>query len=212
MYRSPWDIPRNSNSDLPKNVLSVTIVAEGQDIHFYTIEHFEGPNGEILVAENPPGVDITPNDRRVSPFPGPFKSPNRSASAGSAIGTLLAPNNPGVIVRPGNGLAVGALGMFGRTDAVIDITVMVKTDQVHKYEELLTSHFHFTGSRGWTAETAQTDRNFQAAVERMASFYRPIGIELVNFTYDDIDPMYREVDSGPMGPGSGNARSKICLP
>ena len=44
--------------ELPADVLSVTVIAEGQSIR-YTIEHFEGPNGEILEAENPPGVHYT---------------------------------------------------------------------------------------------------------------------------------------------------------
>ncbi|MEE2786570.1 MAG: hypothetical protein VX589_04460 [Myxococcota bacterium] len=193
--------------ELPDDVQSVTLVATGETRFLITVEHFEGPQGEILVAENPPGVRINNRDRQVTPFPGPFLSPNRSASAGTGIGTLLAPNNPGVNVYGGTWqFSIGVLGLFGRSDANIDIEAIIKRAPQAQVRGTLDLHFYFTGARGWTAETAPTDRDFLAAVDRMREFYQPIGIELGDFTYTNISNEFREVDAGPMGPGANMSK------
>ena len=101
--------------------------------------------------------------------------------------------------------------MFGRTDATLDIKAIIKRGPSPQVG-VLDVHFHFTEVERWTAESAPNDPDFQAAVERMASFYRPIGIELGHFTYQDIDPMYRSVDAGPMVQVPLKAQSKTCLP
>ncbi len=187
--------------DLPDDVQSLTIVGIGDPTVFYSVVHLEGPEGQLLVAENPPGVQITAFDRQLSPFPGAFKSPNRSATAATGLATLLAPNNPEVEVSPGEWrFQIAGLGQFGPTTTAVDILVYVKRGP-RPERGVLDVHMHFTGSRGWTAANAPDDPDFQAALNRLAEFYGEIGIELGEVTYTDIPERFRAVDSGPQGPG-----------
>jgi len=188
--------------ELPDDVQSITIVGIGDPTIFYSVVHLEGPEGQILVAENPPGVQITPFDRQLSPFPGPFKSPNRSATAATGLATLLAPNNPQVELAPGEWrFQIAGLGQFGPTTTAIDILVYIKRAAAVPERGVLDAHMHFTGANGWTAESAPDDPDFQAALGRLADFYGEIGIELGEVTYTDIPARFRVVDSGPQGPG-----------
>lgn len=187
---------------LPDDVQSVTILALGDATVFYSIVHFQGPDGRILVAEAPPGVVLTALDRQLSPFPGAFRSPNRSATASTGIGTLLAPNNPGVQLTGGIWqIQIAGLGALGPSYSAVDLIVYIKRGLNAPVQSTLDVHLHFTGARGWTAATAPGDASFQAALARMESFYEGIGIRFGQITYDDIPAEFRAVDSGPTGPG-----------
>ena len=188
--------------DLPDDVQSITIVGIGDPTVFYSVVHLEGPEGQILVAENPPGVTITAFDRQLSPFPGAFKSPNRSATAATGLATLLAPNNPQVAVGPGEWqFQIAGLGQFGPTTTAMDIVVYIKRAPAVPERGVLDVHMHFTGSRRWTAANAPDDPDFQTALDRLREFYGEIGIEIGEVTYQDIPDRFRAVDSGPQGPG-----------
>lgn len=196
--------------DLPDDVQSITIVGVGDPSIFYSVVHLEGPEGQILVAENPPGVTITAFDRQLSPFPGPFKSPNRSATAATGLATLLAPNNPQVAVGPGEWrFQVAGLGQFGPTTTAMDILVYIKRAPAVPERGVLDVHMHFTGSRGWTAANAPEDRDFQTALDRLRAFYGEVGIEIGEVTYTDIPERFRAVDSGPQGPGPEALQSTL---
>lgn len=196
--------------DLPDDVQSITIVGIGDPTLFHSVVHLEGPEGQILVAENPPGVQITAFDRQLSPFPGAFKSPNRSATAATGLATLLAPNNPQVAVGPGEWrFQVATLGQFGPTTTAMDILVYVKRAPAVPERGVLDVHMHFTGARGWTAESAPDDPDFQTALRRLGEFYGDIGIEIGEVTYTDIDARFRTVDSGPQGPGPDGINSTL---
>lgn len=196
--------------DLPDDVQSITVVGIGDPTVFYSVVHLEGPEGNVLVSENPVGVQITPFDRQLSPFPGAFKSPNRSATAATGLATLLAPNNPEVSLTPGEWrLQIAGLGQLGPTTTAIDVTVYVKRAPEPQREGVLDVHLHFTGARGWTAASAPEDADFQAALARMAEFYDAIGIRLGEVTYTDIPERFRAVDSGPQGPGVAALESTL---
>lgn len=188
---------------LPEDVVSVTIIGTGDPEIFYAVTHFEGPDNTILVAMDPPGVDINPiEEQLLAPFPGPFKSPNRSISPTTGLATLLAPNNPQVDVFGGEWrFQIGGVGQFGAVRTEIDVKVLIKRSPEPPVIGTLDLHLHFTGARGWTAATAPEDADFQAALDRMESFYEEIGITLGEITYQDIPEAFREVDSGPQGPG-----------
>lgn len=195
---------------LPDDVQGVTIVGIGDATVFYSVVHFEGPDGRILVSETPPGVTLTPLDSQLSPFPGAFRSPNRSAVAATGVATLLAPNNPGVQLIGGEWqMQVAGLGSLGRTFSALDIVVYIKRGATPPTRGVLDVHCHFTGSRGWTAATAPDDRDFQAALARMAAFYEGIGIRLGAVTYTDIPAEFIAVDSGPQGPGAQGETSSL---
>ncbi|MEE2757888.1 MAG: hypothetical protein VYA30_14625, partial [Myxococcota bacterium] len=188
--------------DVPENTVGLHIDAVGDPTFLYAISHMESQDGDVLVSESPAGVTITNQDRQLSPFPGPFKSPNRSASPNTGVATLLAPNNLNVNFYPGIWrIRVSALGPFGAVNTTTDLRITFKRGATPQTTGRLPVHFFFTGSNGWTAQSAPNNSAFQAAVERMASFYRAIGIELTDFTFDDISASYRQVDIGPLGPG-----------
>lgn len=196
--------------ELPDDARSVTIVGIGDPTIFYSVVHFEGPDGRILVAEEPPGVVLTPFDSQLSPFPGAFRSPNRSAVAATGVATLLAPNNPGVELIGGEWtLQFGGIGVIGGTFSALDVIIYVKRGPAVPTKGTLDVHCHFTGARGWTAANAPDDRDFQAALARMGEFYEEIGISLGEITYTDIPAEFRAVDSGPQGPGPDGERSTL---
>ncbi|MBV72098.1 MAG: hypothetical protein CMH52_12290 [Myxococcales bacterium] len=188
--------------NIPPNTLSLHIDAVGDPSVVYAISHLESEDGDVLVSEMPDGVTITNQDRQLSPFPGPFKSPNRSASPNTGVATLLAPNNLNVNFYPGPWLIrVSAMGAFGAINTTTNLRVTYKRARDPQINGRIPLHFFFTGANGWTAQSAANDPTFQAAVNRMASFYAAIGIELTSFTFDDIPSSYRQVDIGPLGPG-----------
>lgn len=175
--------------DLPDDVISLTLVAvEQTDSAFIGVGHLEGPNGEILISENPEG-GLLPNAQFFALFPGPFSSPNRYASAASGVGGMLAPNNPGVAVTPGTWtVQLLAANQQGRpANTTVDLTAHIKRAGDEPNCGVLDVHLYFTGARDWTAESAQTDPEFQAALDRMGEFYAGIGIELGAVTYDDVE-------------------------
>ena len=181
---------------LPANVLSLSVFARGAPRVAYAIERLEGPEGQVLVAENPPGVEIDSFARQLSAFPGPFLSPNRSASASTGLAGLLAPNNPGVAITPGPWrFGIGSMGSLGRLNSEVDIDIFIKRG-APPTRGILDLHFHFTGAHGWTAESAPEDADFNQAVERMGAVYAEIGIQLGGFTYDDVPGEFRQVDEG----------------
>ncbi len=188
--------------ELPDDVLSLTLIVLGSGLSLHVVQHLEGPDGTILVAENPPGYRPAPRDRFLGPFPGPFNSPNRSASSSTAVSALLAPNNPGVQVTGGTWtFQIAAVDGQGRpASGEADVVAFVKRGPAPQTRGSFDLHLHFTGARGWTAATAPTDPDFQRALERMRGFYEDVGIELGEVTYTDIDASYRTVDATAQGP------------
>ncbi len=187
---------------VPTDTLSLTLVAAGDESVMYTVEHLEDANGRVIVSERPEGVEITDDHRRLTPFPGPFLSPNRSASASTAVGTLLAPNNPDIRVPPGTWrFGLGALGEQGRVTTTASVTAIIKRAGTPQVTGALTVHFFFTGARGWTAGTAENNPEFQEAFGRMRRVYEAVGVRLDDPTYDDIPERFRLVDAGPQEPG-----------
>ena len=113
--------------NLPNDVYGIHVTAIGEPGFVFAVSHFEGPSQQILVAEEPMGVVIGPQQRQLSPFPGPFFSPNRSASPTTEIATLLAPNNPNVSLEAGLWkLQVQALGAAGLAFTQIQLKVHIK--------------------------------------------------------------------------------------
>ena len=149
----PIDLPEGRSEviefELPDDIDSIVVIAQGDPTVMYGIEHLEGPGGQVLVAEEPEGVQLTAWDRQISPFPGPFYSPNRSASASTEVATLLAPNNPTVSVSPGLwNLRLGAIGLFGRVTTDAEVKILLKTGRPSQALGTLDLHFHFTGALG----------------------------------------------------------------
>lgn len=190
---------------LPDDVISFSIVfVEEVDSALMAVTHLTGPDGEILVSPMPPGYAPSARDQLLGPFPGGFYSPNRSATSATGAGGLLVPNNPGVAIQGGDWqvrfAAVNALtGRPAETRATVK--VLVKRAAEAPACGRLPVHLFFTGARGWTAQTAPDDADFQRALDRMRAFYAAVGVTLGPVTYDDVDDPPDEVDATG-GPGS----------
>ena len=189
--------------ELPDDVLSVTMIALADEAHMVSVVELIDPFGEPLVSQAPPGVTLSQFDQFLSPFPGPFKSPNRVAVAAVGVGTLLAPNTPNVSVQGGSwAYQLGAINAMTGTPATlaVDLLILIKRG-AEPTRARLDVHLHFTGARGWTATSAPDDPDFQVALERMRAFYQEVGIELGAVTYDDIPETFKTADAG-QGPNS----------
>lgn len=187
---------------LPDDVESILLYATGQEDVLYAIEHLESPSGELLIAERPPGVEITDSLRRLTPFPGPFASPNRSGSAGLGFASILAPNNPAIRLYGGEWfIQVGALSGGIRTSSSIHLSGLIRRTPPTA-ESILNLHLFFTGANDWTRESAMTDPRFARALSRMNAVFNDVGVRLNIKSYQNIDDAFRTIDTGPAGPDS----------
>ncbi|MGC6415630.1 MAG: hypothetical protein ACON3Z_00790 [Bradymonadia bacterium] len=187
--------------NLPDDVYGVHVTAIGEPGFIFAVSHLEGPSQQVLVAEEPMGVTIGPQQRQLSPFPGPFFSPNRSASPTTEIATLLAPNNPSVALEPGLWkLQIQALGAAGLAFTQVELKIYIKRRASVQTTGRLRLHMFFTGAKGWTAENVETNDEFRASFERMKSFYQAIGVELEIASLNNISDEFRQVDVGPDNP------------
>ena len=153
----------------PDDVQSVLLFATGEEDVLYVIEHLESPTGERLIAENPDGVEITESHRRLTPFPGPFVSPNRSGAAGLGFASVLAPNNQAVQLSGGEWfIRVGALEGGLRANSTIDLSGIIRRSPSTS-ESILNLHLFFTGAGGWTRESAMTDERLEFRLHDLSS-------------------------------------------
>jgi hypothetical protein len=182
--------------EVPDDAVGLAIYGVGNPAGMFVVEHLEDPTGEAIVTDNPPG-GIGFQDQFLSPWPGQFRSPNRAAPS-EAMATLLVPNNPELALRPGEwSLRIaGANASTGRP-ATGDVDVILRVKRAPRAPEggELRLNLYFTGARGWTADSAPTDPDFQAALFRMGEFYAGIGIQVKAVSYHDIDSSFRVIDS-----------------
>lgn len=192
--------------EVPDNAISLTVVmVEENDQAMMVVTHLIDPDGTAWVSPMPEGYTPSARDRLLGPFPGGFYSPNRSTASATGAGALLLPNNPSVRIMPGEwtvlfSAASIATGQEVQTDARVQ--VLIKRAERLPTCGRLPVHLYFTGSSGWTAESAPDDPGFQRALDRMRGFYAGVGITLDPITYDDVPDPPEEVDATG-GPGSG---------
>lgn len=190
---------------LPEGAFAFTIVMiEAEDASLMAVTHLTDPEGRALVSPMPDGYRPSARDQFLGPFPGGFYSPNRSSASASGASALLVPNNPSVAAMPGEWQArFAAVSMFtGRPVATTArIKVLVKRAARPPTCGRLPLHLFFTGSHGWTADSAPDDPGFQRALARMQDSYARVGVTLDPITYDDVpDPPDSVEATG--GPGS----------
>lgn len=185
---------------LPEDVISLTLVAvEATDANYIGVGLLEGPEGQVLVSENPPG-GVDPIAQFASVFPGPFSSPNRYATAATGVAGLLAPNNPAVAVSPGiwQVQLLAANGQGRPVSTEVALSARIKRAASLSPCGVLDVHLFFSGSRDLTAANAPTDDFVQGALARMETFYAGIGIQLGEITYDDATgPQVVDATGGP---------------
>jgi hypothetical protein len=189
-------ISGNLRFEVPDDAVGLAIYGVGNPAGMFVVEHLEDPTGEAIVTDNPPG-GIGPQDQFLSPWPGQFRSPNR-ASPSEAMATLLVPNNPELALRPGEWTLriAGANARTGQpSTGDVDVTIRVKRAPRPPEGGDLRLNLYFSGARGWTAASAPTDPDFQAALFRMGEFYAGVGVQVKAISYHDIPSSFRVIDS-----------------
>lgn len=159
--------------ELPEDVVSLTIaMVEPTDAVFLGINLLEGPGGERLIEESPPGFTPGGIDSLTSVFPGPFASPNRYATAATGVGGMLAPNNPSVNVSPGMWTyqIAAANEMRQPASARVDVALLVKRAAGTPNCGVLDIHLYFTGANGWTAANAPDDAMIRRPLSGCVAF------------------------------------------
>ncbi len=181
---------------VPDDAVGLTIFGLGDPSGMYVVEQLEDATGEALVTGTPEAGNI-PGVEQITPWPGQFSSPNRSA-ANEAMATLLVPNNPELTLHPGDWRVrfAGANARTGRgVSGNLPYVIRVKRASALPPKGVLGLNLYFTGARGWTAASAQDDPDFRAAIFRMQSFYTDIGVELKLLSWNDISTRFQVIDT-----------------
>lgn len=183
---------------LPDNILSLAITVEGTNRNTYALNSWQGPDGFVLINDgwNEQSASLcTDCNNRISARIGAFAT--------------LAPNNPASRVDPGRHL-FSVEGRFSNNpflplqpaDGSARVTVHAKVvgDEVPEGGTLDLNLF-FSGSDGWTAESAQTDEGFQQVLEELREIYAQVDIEIGEVAYLDVDESYQDLDDIMSGTG-----------
>jgi len=182
---------------VPEDAISVSISVSGIEGVTYSLAQWIGPattlvqDGWMNMPDNQGGLCFT--------------CPIRIAPSQGAVASLT-PNNPNAIVEAGEHTArimaftlEGGFGGFGGTptpaSGVVSIKVHAKMQDDLPDTGVLNLNLHFTGSRGWSAETAPNDAEFQAILTTMAEAYGQVGISLGRIEYFDVDPNFQVIES-----------------
>jgi hypothetical protein len=133
----------------------------------------------------------------------------RITSAEGAF-AAMAPTNQDVELLPGtHTVTVEAFSVNGFQMAPLagsaEVLVTVKMAPERPQRGSIDLNLFFTGARGWTAETAQTDETFQAILDEVRDLYAQVNIELGQLNYYDISEEFQIIE-GAGQPGSNLTR------
>ncbi len=183
---------------VPDNVLSVAItISDGPPNAQYAVTGWTGPGNFPIV---PSGWESSGSGMC-------YPNCNNRIILNVASFGGLAPNNPDSRVEPGNhrffpiGFAVSGWSMSPLT-AGVRVKVMAKTisDEVPD-TGVMDLNIYFTGSNGWTAETAQNDPSFAAMLQQVDALYDQVGVDLGEITYNDAPSNLQVIQDHSSGSG-----------
>jgi len=177
---------------VPENTQSVTVTITGKGGITYGLAGWINGDGSNLVPEG---------WHRTSQV-GPtlcLTCVNRVSSSEAAFGGI-APNNAGSAVEPGMHQikAMAFRQSFVDVNFIcstsVDVHVTAKVAEAPPTEGILDLNFYFSGAGELTAESAQTDADFQQTLEDLRALYAPVGITIGELTYTDIDAVYQVIE------------------
>ncbi len=176
---------------VPPNVISMTITVDGPRTDMYGIGHWTGPNDFALI---PSGWQNSGLGQMC------FKNCNNRIALSDATFAVIAPNNPESKVEAGEhtftAYGLAPQGYTGApSNAKVRVTVMVKVRKELPTTGTLDLNLHFSGSNGWTAETAKTDPTFQKIITDLNAIYATIGLEIGELSYRNVDPSYQVIEN-----------------
>jgi hypothetical protein len=183
--------------EVPSNAGSISITVEGIPGTSYALASWAGPasvlieDGWMQMPENQGGICFT-CPVRIAPSQGAHAS--------------MTPNNPDAIVESGlhtaRVLAFTLEGGFGGlggqmvpATGTVSLRVHAKLKTPIPDTGILNLNLHFTGSRGWSSDTAPSDPEFQKILDTMSSTYEQVGISLGRIDYFDVDPLFQVIES-----------------
>lgn len=195
--------PEGFSEDLclsvPDNILSLAVTIEGSDRLTYALNGWQGPGGFEIVRPGwntqGQGLCSTNCNNRIYARIGAFAA--------------LAPNNPASRVEPGRHI-LSVEGRYSSSplaapqprDGSVKVTIHARVvgDEVPETATLDLNLF-FSGSDGWTAESAPTDPEFQQVLEELGEIYAQVGIEIGEVAYLDVDEEYQDIADIMSGTG-----------
>ncbi len=178
--------------EVPPNTISMTITVQGHNSEMYGIGYWTGPNDFSLIPKNWERNNYSQMC---------FKNCNNRIVLAEATFAALAPNNPESKVEPGQH-TFAVYGMFPQdmmgftpSNREVRVSVHIKVREELPTTGVLDLNLYFTGSNGWTAETAKTDAAFQQIISQVDTIYQSVGVRLGELTYQDIDARYKVIES-----------------
>lgn len=176
---------------VPPNTISMTITVDGPRTDMFGIGHWTGPNDFALI---PSGWEKSGLGQMC------FKNCNNRIALSEATFAVIAPNNPDSKVEAGThtftAYGLSPQGMMGApSNAKVRVTVMIKVRKELPTTGTLDLNLHFSGSNGWTAETAKTDPVFQKVMTDLNTIYSTIGVKIGELAYRNVDPSYQVIET-----------------
>lgn len=188
--------------EAPENVVSLMVnVTDGPADGQYAVSDWVGPDDFVLV---PNGWE------RFSQSGICFPDCNNRILLNQASFGALAPNNPDSQVAPGTyRLKVVGMTMSGNPfmpqvspmSGEVRLTVYAKVASSLPEEGILDLNIFFSGTQGWTAESAKDDPDFQALLDRVEAIYDQVNIKLGQISYNDIDSRFQVIEDVMGGDG-----------
>lgn len=179
--------------EVPEGAVSVVVSITGDAGVQYTVSQWRNGDREEVVPNG--WVEADPGAPSLC-----LSCDNRVSSSEASFAAIL-PNNEGVELVPGShGMTLYAFRMTGFAVAPLasgtaTVRVVAKVADAEPERGVLDVNFHFTGAGGLTAESAQTDEEFQRALTDLDELYEQAGIDLGTVTYSDIPEEYRVIES-----------------
>lgn len=202
--------------EIPENVVSVTVMVETDSGVTVALSQWTQANGDDLVPDDWLNRDQT--------APSICTICDNRIAASETVFAAIAPNNETPEVVAGThtiGLTGFTIEGFSGSPATATayVTVYAKVMPEVPAEATLDLNLHFTGA-GWTAETAQSDQEFQDILQEMADLYSQVNVSIGEVSYRDIGEEFQIVD-GFQGPDNdlellfrnseGNERNTLNL-
>lgn len=177
---------------VPPNTISMTITVDGDRAEMYALGSWTGPNDFKLI---PKGWEQAGFGQICN------QGCNNRIAASDGTFAVLAPNNPESKVEAGThtftayGFSIQGMAGIAPSSKKVRVTVHIKVRNELPTAGTLDMNLYFSGSNGWTAETAQANPQFQQIMAQVDTIYQSIGVKIGDLQYRNIDARYQAIES-----------------
>lgn len=171
---------------VPENTLSIGVtVGDGLSNRSFAVCEWIGPGNETIVSPN--WLDYTYDLRCLASCVQPGCDPRSLCSNpvryDGPVGTAVLPSGPNITPRAGTHRLRVCSRELNRELVPVNVVLRLGAEPTSGVLDL---NLHFTGSRGWTADTAPEDAQFQQLLQDVGAIYGAIGVELNIQTWSDV--------------------------